>query len=191
MKQFNVTGMSCAACSARVEKAVSNIDGVKNCSVNLLTNSMSVEGEVNPDIIIKAVEKAGYGASLKGVKTLGINQIDAKTTSLKRRLVFSAVLLLILMYVSMGHIMWGWWLPGAVASNYLLLGYFQLFLTLIILILNKSFFVNGTKGLLRLSPNMDTLVAMGASAAFIYSSLYKPDPDRKLRRDRRGICFQA
>lgn len=171
MKQFDVTGMSCAACSARVEKAVSNIDGVKNCSVNLLTNSMSVEGEIDPAIIIDAVEKAGYGASLKGAKTLEKNEIDKKTTSLKRRLISSTVLLMILMYVSMGHIMWGWWLPTAVASNYLLLGYFQLFLTLIILILNKSFFINGLKGLLRLSPNMDTLVALGSSAAFVYSSI--------------------
>ena len=171
MKQFIVTGMSCAACSARVEKAVSNIDGVKNCSVNLLTNSMSVEGEIDPSVIIEAVKKAGYGASLKGTKILEKNEIDKNTTALKRRLIFSAALLLILMYVSMGHIMWGWWLPTSVASNYLLLGYFQFSLTLIILILNKSFFVNGIKGLLHLSPNMDTLVALGSSAAFLYSSI--------------------
>ena len=171
MKQFNVTGMSCAACSARVEKAVSNIDGVKNCSVNLLTNSMSVEGEIDPSVIIEAVKKAGYGASLKGTKILEKNEIDKNTTALKRRLIFSAALLLILMYVSMGHIMWGWWLPTSVSSNYLLLGYFQLVVTLIILILNKSFFVNGIKGLLHLSPNMDTLVALGSSAALVYSSI--------------------
>ncbi len=171
MKHYDITGMSCAACSARVEKAVSKIEGVKTCSVNLLTNSMSIEGEVAPEIIIDAVEKAGYSASLKGEKSPERNEIEAKTTSLKKRLFSSAILLVILMYVSMGHIMWGWWLPPIIASNYLFLGYFQLTVTLIILILNKSFFINGIKGLLRLSPNMDTLVALGASAAFVYSGI--------------------
>ncbi len=173
MKQYNVTGMSCAACSARVEKAVSSIEGVTQCSVNLLTNSMAVEGTASEKDIISAVEKAGYGASVKGASThRAENQDDAfkdrETPKLKRRLILSLGFLAVLMYVSMGHSMWGWPLP-AVNGNYLGIGLLQMCLSAIVLIINKKFFVSGIKGVIHKAPNMDTLVAMGSGASFLWS----------------------
>lgn len=172
MTQFDISGMSCAACSARVEKAVSNVAGVSSCSVNLLTNSMSVEGTANDIDIIKAVEAAGYGASLKGaVKEEADGFLEDKETPyLKRRLVASLVFLVILMYVSMGHVMWGFPMPEFFTGNYIGIGILQLLLTLVVMFINKKFFISGTKGLLNHAPNMDTLVALGSGAAFIYST---------------------
>ena len=178
MKQYNVTGMSCAACSARVEKAVSRVEGVTSCSVSLLTNSMGVEGSASPEAIIAAVEKAGYGASekkaeaVKGSGTAPANDAleDKETPRLVKRLVASVAFLLVLMYVSMGHMMWGWPLPKALAENHLAIGLIQLLLTVIIMVINQKFFISGAKGFFRGSPNMDTLVAMGAGAAFVYST---------------------
>ena len=176
MKQYNVTGMSCAACSARVEKAVSKINGVSSCSVSLLTNSMGVEGDVPSDVIIAAVEKAGYGASEKksdavdAKASISSDPIeDKETPRLVKRLVVSVAFLLVLMYVSMGHAMWGWPLPKALEGNHMAIGLIQLLLSAIIMVINQRFFINGAKGLFRGSPNMDTLVAMGSGAAFVYS----------------------
>lgn len=176
MKQYNVTGMSCAACSARVEKAVSGVEGVTSCSVSLLTNSMGVEGSAPPEKIIEAVERAGYGASLKesggAAKTRTESRDpleDKETPKLLKRLIASAVFLLALMYVSMGHMMWGFPLPSALAENPLAIGLLQLLLTAIVMVINQRFFISGAKGLFRGSPNMDTLVAMGSGAAFFYS----------------------
>ena len=172
MQQYDVTGMSCAACSARVEKAVSAVEGVTSCSVNLLTNSMGVEGGVAPDKIIAAVEKAGYGASLKGESRKSGGEkltADRETGSLKARLISSLVFLVVLMYFSMGHTMWGWPLPEALASNPMALGLTQLLLTGAVLIVNQRFFISGFKSLVRGAPNMDTLVSMGAGAAYVYS----------------------
>ncbi len=170
--QFDIIGMSCAACSARVEKAVSNIDGVSSCSVNLLTNSMSVEGTATDTEIIKAVEDAGYGASIKGIPKDEQDSFleDKETPYLKRRLISSLIFLLILMYVSMGHVMWGFPMPEFFQGNYIGIGILELLLTLIVMFINKKFFISGTKGLLNLAPNMDTLVALGSGAAFIYST---------------------
>ena len=176
MKQYNVTGMSCAACSARVEKAVSKINGVSSCSVSLLTNSMGVEGDVPSDVIIAAVEKAGYGASEKksdavdAKASISSDPIeDKETPRLVKRLVVSVAFLLVLMYVSMGHAMWGWPLPKALEGNHMAIGLIQLLLSAIIMVINQRFFINVAKGLFRGSPNMDTLVAMGSGAAFVYS----------------------
>ena len=172
MKQYNVTGMSCAACSARVEKAVMSVDGVDSCSVSLLTNSMGVEGNASPKEIIAAVEKAGYGASEKKseIKTIESDSLeDTETPKLLKRLIISAAFLLILMYISMGHTMWGFPLPTVLAENHVAIGVLQLILTVIIMVINRKFFINGAKGLFRGSPNMDTLVAMGSGAAFVYS----------------------
>ncbi len=172
MQQYDVTGMSCAACSARVEKAVSAVEGVTSCSVNLLTNSMGVEGGVAPDKIIAAVEKAGYGASLKGESRKSGGEkltADRETGRLKARLISSLVFLVVLMYFSMGHTMWGWPLPEALASNPMALGLTQLLLTGAVLIVNQRFFISGFKSLVRGAPNMDTLVSMGAGAAYVYS----------------------
>ncbi len=175
MKQYNVTGMSCAACVARVEKAVNSVDGVTSCSVSLLTNSMGVEGLADSQEVISAVENAGYGATLKGAESVSKNTEndelrDAETPKLKKRLVASLGFLLVLMYISMGHVMWGWWLPNILASNSLAIGLLQLILTAIIMVINQKFFINGFKGLLHKSPNMDTLVALGSGASFIYST---------------------
>ncbi len=175
MKQYNVTGMSCAACVARVEKAVNSVDGVTSCSVSLLTNSMGVEGFADSQEVISAVENAGYGATLKGAENVSKNTEndelrDAETPKLKKRLVASLGFLLVLMYISMGHVMWGWWLPNILASNSLAIGLLQLILTAIIMVINQKFFINGFKGLLHKSPNMDTLVALGSGASFIYST---------------------
>lgn len=176
MQKYDVTGMSCAACSARVEKAVKKVDGVTSCSVSLLTNSMGVEGTASSDKIIAAVKAAGYGASLSGgVKQKSGNAggdalKDTETPALIRRLIASVVFLLVLMYISMGHMMWGWQLPEILANNHVAQGLIQLILTAIIMVINQKFFISGFKGLIHLSPNMDTLVALGSGAAFIYST---------------------
>lgn len=174
MQQFNVSGMSCAACVARVEKAVNAVDGVSACSVSLLTNSMGVEGTADPNAIIKAVTEAGYGASVKGKEQKKTDNDDVlkdtETPKLKKRLIASLFFLVALMYISMGHIMWGWWLPEVLSSNPLAIGLLQLILTVIIMVINQKFFINGFKGLLHRSPNMDTLVALGSGASFIYST---------------------
>lgn len=174
MKQYNVTGMSCASCVARVEKAVNKVDGVTSCSVNLLTNSMSVDGDVKSSDVISAVEKAGYGASLKGNsskenKSSDEPLKDTETPKLKKRLFSSLVFLLLLMYISMGHMMWEFPLPSILANNHIAMGLIQLLLTGIIMVINQKFFVSGFKALIHRSPNMDTLVALGAGASFIYS----------------------
>ena len=176
MKQYNVTGMSCAACSARVEKAVSGVDGVENCAVNLLTNSMGVEGTASDETIIAAVEKAGYGASLKTgdkkSKAMPDDELkDTQTPKIRNRLIWSVIFLAPLMYISMGHMMWGWKLPAFMQDNHIAMGLAQLLLTVIIMVINQKFFINGFKGIIHRSPNMDTLVALGASASFAYSTV--------------------
>ncbi|MBQ9206458.1 MAG: heavy metal translocating P-type ATPase [Treponema sp.] len=174
MKQYNVTGMSCAACSARVEKAVSKVAGVQSCSVSLLTNSMGVEGSASDDAIIEAVVNAGYGASVKAGKGSAGAEEDAlkdtETPILVKRLVSSIVFLVPLMYVSMGHLMWGWPLPAFFDGNHVAMGLVQLILAAVIMVINQRFFVSGFKSLLHRSPNMDTLVALGSTAAFAYST---------------------
>ena len=175
MEQYNVTGMSCAACSARVEKAVSALPGVESCAVNLLTNSMVVEGSAGRQEIIRAVEAAGYGASLKGAgggkeEAQDDPLKDRETPALKRRLFTSLGFLLILMYLSMGHMMWGWPLPAFFTDNHVAMGLAQLLLTGIIMVINQKFFISGFKGLVNRAPNMDSLVALGAGAAFVYST---------------------
>ena len=169
MKQYNITGMSCAACANRIEKAVSHIDGVKSCSVSLLTNSMGVEGTASSESIIQAIENIGYGASEKGVKKVKDDSLeDHETPKLKKRLITSLVFLLLLMYLSMGHMMWKWPVPSFL-ENHVSLAVTEMLLTIIILVINKAFFINGYKSLFQLSPNMDALVALGSSAAFGYS----------------------
>ena len=176
MEQYTVTGMSCAACSARVEKAVSKVPGVTSCSVSLLTNSMGVEGTASPESIIAAVEEAGYGASQKGTaakKTVSAGEdalADHETPALLRRLVASLVFLAVLMYISMGHMMWNWPLPAALADNHVAMGLIQLLLTAAVMVINQRFFISGFKSLIHRAPNMDTLVALGAGAAFVYST---------------------
>ena len=168
--------MSCAACSARVEKAVSKVPGVTSCSVSLLTNSMGVEGTASPESIIAAVEEAGYGASQKGTaaeKTVSAGEdalADHETPALLRRLVASLVFLAVLMYISMGHMMWNWPLPAALADNHVAMGLIQLLLTAAVMVINQRFFISGFKSLIHRAPNMDTLVALGAGAAFVYST---------------------
>lgn len=173
MKKFNVTGMSCAACSSRVEKAVSKVEGVQSCSVTLLTNSMGVEGSASEESIIAAVEKAGYGASVAGAEkkqSAETDQLkDKDTPVLMHRLIASVGFLVVLMYISMGHMMWGWPLPAFFADNHIAMGLAQLLLCVIIMVINQKFFINGFKGLIRRSPNMDTLVALGSGASFVYS----------------------
>ncbi len=172
MTQYDITGMSCAACVARVEKAVSGVEGVSSCSVNLLTNSMGVEGTADSEKIISAVTEAGYGAKIKGSKTNAVDEDtlrDTETPKLLRRLIASVGFLAVLMYISMGHVMWGWYLPPILSSNPLAIGILQLLLTAIVMIINQKFFINGFRGLLHRSPNMDTLVALGSGASFLYS----------------------
>ena len=175
MEQYNVTGMSCAACSTRVEKAVSAVPGVTSCAVSLLTNSMGVEGTASPGEIIAAVEKAGYGASLKSTeKTVSplANEetlVDRETPVLRKRLIASLGFLLVLMYFSMGHMMWGWPLPAFFQDNHVAMGLVQLLLAVIVMVINQRFFISGFKGLLHRSPNMDTLVALGSAASFVWS----------------------
>ena len=176
MEQYNVTGMSCAACSTRVEKAVSKVPGVTSCSVSLLTNSMGVEGTASPHDIINAVEQAGYGASLKGAnkEQVSISEAeealeDHETPILKRRLIASVGFLLVLMYFSMGHMMWGWPLPAWFNDNHIAMGLVQLLLAGIIMVINQKFFISGFKSLWHRAPNMDTLVALGSMASFVWS----------------------
>ena len=168
--------MSCAACSARVEKAVSKVPGVTACSVSLLTNSMGVEGDAAPQTVIAAVEKAGYGASLKGAPASGASNTgsdplaDRETPKLRRRLIWSVAFLVVLMYFSMGHMMWGWPLPSLYHDNHVAMGLTQLLLTVVIMVINQKFFISGFQSLWHRAPNMDTLVALGATAAFVYST---------------------
>ena len=169
MKQYNITGMSCAACANRIEKTVAHINGVDSCSVSLLTNSMGVEGTASSESIIQAIENIGYGASEKGVeKVKDDSLVDHETPKLKKRLITSLVFLILLMYLSMGHMMWKWPVP-LFLENHVSLAVTEMLLTIIILVINKAFFVNGYKSLFQLSPNMDALVALGSSAAFGYS----------------------
>ena len=178
MEQYNVTGMSCAACSTRVEKAVSKVPGVTSCSVSLLTNSMGIEGTASPESIIKAVEDAGYGASKKGAAQNSTSPNaaaedalkDRETPKLKKRLIASVGFLAVLMYISMGHMMWGWPLPNFLKDNHVAMGLIQLLLTVIIMVINQKFFISGFKGLIHRAPNMDTLVALGSGASFLYST---------------------
>ncbi len=176
MTQFNITGMSCAACVARVEKAVNSVQGVNSCSVSLLTNSMGVEGNVDTNAIIKAVTDAGYGANLKDSKNTPSKNDkddtlkDTETPKLKKRLIASLGFLIVLMYISMGHVMWGWWLPEILATNPFAIALLELLLTIIVMVINQKFFINGFKGLIHKSPNMDTLVALGSGASFVYST---------------------
>lgn len=185
MKQYTVTGMSCAACSARVEKAVSKVDGVTSCSVSLLTNSMGVEGSATDAQIVEAVEQAGYGASPKGTATESENDkannsleqlkaaqdalVDRETPKLRNRLIASLIFLVVLMYFSMGHMMWGWPLPEFFNGNHVAMGLLQLLLTVAVMVINQKFFISGFKGLIHGAPNMDTLVALGSVASFGYS----------------------
>ena len=179
MEQYTVTGMSCAACSSRVEKAVSKVPGVTSCSVSLLTNSMGVEGTASAEAIISAVEEAGYGASKKGAagQAQGASSADAEdmlkdreTPVLKRRLFTSLGFLIVLMYFSMGHMMWGWPVPAFFENNHVAMGLLQLLLTVIVMVINQKFFISGFKSLFHRAPNMDTLVALGSGASFIYST---------------------
>ena len=173
MQQYTVTGMHCAACSASVEKAVKKVPGVTSCAVSLLTNSMGVEGTAEPAAVIKAVEDAGYGASVRGQEAAPAADAsaleDRQTPHLKKRLIASVAFLLILMYFSMGHMMWGWPLPGWFSGNHVAMGLVQLLLAGIVMVINQEFFVSGTKSLLRGSPNMDTLVSLGAAASYGWS----------------------
>lgn len=176
MKQYEVTGMSCAACSARVEKAVSKVPGVTSCSVSLLTNSMGVEGTATDQEIVNAVVAAGYGAAPKGAKkeqTAAEEEEalkDHETPKLRKRLIASVIFLVVLMYFSMGHMMWGWPVPAAMKDNHVAMGLLQMLLTIIIMVINQKFFVSGFTSLLHGAPNMDTLVALGAGASFGYST---------------------
>ena len=185
MEQYHVTGMSCAACSSRVEKAVSKVPGVESCSVSLLTNSMGVEGTASPEAVIAAVEAAGYGASCKGrgAGTSGGSGNgasgggaeadlleDTETPVLKKRLIWSIIFLVVLMYFSMGHMMWGWPVPEAMADNHVAMGLLQLLLTAAVMVINQKFFISGFRSLWHRAPNMDTLVALGSTAAFGYST---------------------
>ena len=207
MKQYIVTGMSCAACSSRVEKAVSKVEGVENCSVSLLTNSMGVEGTASDEAVIKAVEDAGYGASLKTSHTASDKNVtsqksgsqgmyasqddmlkDRVTPVLKKRLITSVGFLIVLMYISMGHMMWGWPLPSILEGNHVAMGLIQMLLTIIIMVINQKFFISGFRGLLHKAPNMDTLVALGSGAAFVYSTyaLFAMT-DAQVRMDMDGV----
>ena len=207
MKQYIVTGMSCAACSSRVEKAVSKVEGVENCSVSLLTNLMGVEGTASDEAVIKAVEDAGYGASLKTSHTAldksGTSQKsgsqgmyasqddmlkDRVTPVLKKRLITSVGFLIVLMYISMGHMMWDWPLPSILEGNHVAMGLIQMLLTIIIMVINQKFFISGFRGLLHKAPNMDTLVALGSGAAFVYSTyaLFAMT-DAQVRMDMDGV----
>ena len=186
MEQYIVTGMSCAACSSRVEKAVSKVEGVTSCSVSLLTNSMGVEGTASPEAIIQAVEAAGYGASKKGVpgaaaKAGGSGGAgaagnaeellkDRETPVLKQRLIWSLGFLVVLMYFSMGHMMWNWPVPAWMEGNHIAMGLLQMILAAIVMVINQKFFISGFKSLWHKAPNMDTLVALGSMASFGYST---------------------
>ena len=181
MEQYSVTGMSCAACVSRVEKAVSKVPGVTSCSVSLLTNSMGVEGNASTQDIILAVEQAGYGAERKNPNSnsdagnKAVTELedilkDKETPLLKRRLLYSVGFLVVLMYFSMGHMMWNWPIPSFFQDNHVAMGLLQLLLTVVVMVINQKFFINGFKSLLHGAPNMDTLVALGSAAAFVYST---------------------
>ncbi len=183
MEQYIVTGMSCAACSSRVEKAVSKVDGVTSCSVSLLTNSMGVEGTASPEAIIQAVEAAGYGASKKGAPGAAAKAgsagaagnaeellKDRETPVLKQRLIWSLGFLVVLMYFSMGHMMWNWPVPAWMEGNHIAMGLLQMILAAIVMVINQKFFISGFKSLWHKAPNMDTLVALGSMASFGYST---------------------
>ena len=186
MEQYSVTGMSCAACSARVEKAVGAVPGVTSCSVSLLTNSMGVEGTASPMEIIRAVENAGYGASLKGEKAAPSKDTDAltdtETPKLKKRLIASVVILLPLMYITMGHMMWGFPLPVFLAENHIGMGLVEMLLAGLIMVINQKYFINGFKGFIHRSPNMDSLVAMGSGISFLWSVYVLFDMTAALQR---------
>ena len=169
MEKYDVTGMSCAACSARVEKAVSSVEGVTSCAVNLLTNSMNVEGSANSEIIIKAVQDAGYGASLHGEKNSENISHDTDTARMKNRLISSVVFLIVLMYISMGHTMWNFPVPGFLDGNCIAIGIAELILSAVVMIINQKFFISGFKSLVHKAPNMDTLVSVGSGASFVWS----------------------
>ena len=196
MEQYKVTGMNCAACSTRVEKAVSKVPGVTSCSVSLLTNSMGVEGTASPEAVVRAVEEAGYGAAPKTAeKSSAVSASEAEealrdreTPALKRRLIASLGFLAVLMYISMGHMMWGWPLPAVLAENHVAMGLMQLLLTVAVMVINQKFFISGFKSLLHGAPNMDTLVALGAGASFVYSTyaLFAMT-DAQLRGDMAGV----
>ena len=207
MKQYTVTGMTCAACQARVEKAVGAVPGVERCAVSLLTHSMGVEGNADPAAVVKAVEQAGYGAALKGApteaasagKTAEEPTADRETSILLRRLCWSVGFAALLMYVSMGHVMWGWPLPASLAGNPVALGLLQMLLAGIVMVINQRFFINGVRGALHLSPNMDTLVALGSGASFAYSTavlflmsadLVSGHPDEAFHR-LHGLYFES
>ena len=180
MEKYSITGMSCAACQARVEKAVLGVEGVKSCSVNLLTNSMGVEGDASAEKIIKAVENAGYGAAVSS-NDIRLNVSsnsyaaeeealrDKETPKLRKRLIASIIFLLILMYFSMGHMMLGWPIPKSMSGNHVAMGLLQMILAVIIMVINQKFFISGFKSLIKGAPNMDTLVALGSFTSFIYS----------------------
>ena len=181
MEQYIVTGMSCAACQARVEKAVSKVDGVDSCSVSLLTNTMGVDGSASPEDIIRAVTDAGYGARLKSedsaqnaaAGSFAADEAaleDRETPLLKKRLFTSIGFLIVLMYLSMGHMMWGWPLPSFFEGNHVAMGLAQMILAAIVMVINQKFFISGFKGLIHGAPNMDTLVAMGSAASFCWST---------------------
>ena len=202
MEQYNVTGMSCAACSARVEKAVSKVPGVTSCSVSLLTNSMGVEGSASAADIITAVEEAGYGAEKKGTKSsvssaassgsaaaaAGDSLKDRETPKMKKRLIASLCFLIPLMYFSMGHMMWNWPVPSFFEHNHVAMGILQLLLTGIVMVINQKFFISGFRGLIHRAPNMDTLVALGAGASFVWSTyaLFAMT-DAQMRGDMEGV----
>ena len=193
MKQYTVNGMTCAACAARVEKAVSKVPGVDSCSVSLLTNSMGVEGEASERAVIAAVTDAGYGAELKGGKasvSLGNDDVlaDHETPRLKKRLIASVAVLIVLMYFSMGHMMWNWPVPAFFHENHVAMGILQMLLAGIIMVINQKYFISGFKAAIHLSPNMDTLVALGSGAAFVYSTyaLFAMT-DAQVRMDMDGV----
>ncbi|MBQ7128548.1 MAG: heavy metal translocating P-type ATPase, partial [Clostridia bacterium] len=198
MDKYSVGGMSCAACSARVEKAVSSVEGVKSCSVNLLTNSMLVEGEADKGAVINAVEKAGYTAKSVGDKKTDKNSDldDKTTTSLIKRLIWSIIFLIVLMYFSMGHTMWNFQLPSFFEHNHIAIGITQMLLTVIVMIINQKFFTSGFRAIIKRSPNMDSLIALGSSAGFIYStySLFKMtvvSPDEAMNILHNGFYFES
>ena len=203
MTKYDVSGMSCAACSARVQKAVEKLDGVDSCAVNLLTNSMTVDGNVEPAVVIEAVEKAGYGATLASQNNNIPSQaskdnkaVGSSDNTLLYRLVFSLIFLALLMYISMGHIMWGAPLPSFLSENPVGLGILQMVLSAIIMVINQKFFINGFKGILHFSPNMDTLVAIGSMSAFLYStvllfSMTSAHGDEALHEGLHGLYFES
>ena len=194
MKKFNITGMSCSACSSRVEKAVSGVEGVESCSVNLLTNSMAVTGNVADNIIIEAVKKAGYGASIAGERA-SVNENKKENTeeisSSVKRLVFSAIALILLMYVSMGYTMLNFPLPEALSKSDGAVALVQLILSALIMVANQKFFINGYKGIVNRSPNMDTLVSLGSISAFLYSTILLFDMLINESHHLHGLYFES